>query len=78
METKKGLRAIILNTVNDNRAILIRLIVGLVFLSEGIQKYLFPELVGTARFENIGFTYPASGISAYLWEWQMVSGLRNI
>ena len=38
---------------------LVRLIVGLVFLSEGIQKYLFPELVGTGRFEKIGFSDPA-------------------
>jgi uncharacterized membrane protein YphA (DoxX/SURF4 family) len=30
----------------------------LVFLSEGIQKYLFPESLGTGRFEQIGFQYP--------------------
>ena len=38
--------------------ILIRLIVGLVFLSEGIQKFLFPEIVGAGRFEKIGFENP--------------------
>jgi uncharacterized membrane protein YphA (DoxX/SURF4 family) len=38
---------------------LIRLIVGLIFLSEGIQKYLFPELLGTGRFMKIGFSDPA-------------------
>jgi putative oxidoreductase len=38
--------------------ILIRLIVGLVFLSEGIQKFLFPELVGAGRFEKIGYENP--------------------
>lgn len=43
----------------DNGIILIRLIVGLVFLTEGIQKYLFPELLGTGRFLKIGFTDPA-------------------
>jgi putative oxidoreductase len=37
---------------------LIRLIVGLIFLSEGIQKFLFPELLGTGRFIKIGFSYP--------------------
>jgi len=31
----------------------------LIFLSEGVQKYLFPELVGTVRFEKIGFSDPA-------------------
>lgn len=56
---KKNLKTIIFNTVNDNRAILVRLIVGLVFLSEGIQKYLFPDLLGTGRFEKIGFVDPA-------------------
>ena len=38
--------------------LLIRLIVGLIFLSEGIQKFLFPELVGAGRFEKIGFENP--------------------
>jgi uncharacterized membrane protein YphA (DoxX/SURF4 family) len=49
----------IFKTEADNRAILIRLIVGLVFLTEGIQKYLFPDLLGTGRFLTIGFTNPA-------------------
>lgn len=55
---KKGFITIILTTINDNRSILIRLIVGMVFLSEGIQKFLFPELVGTGRFIKIGFNHP--------------------
>ncbi|MEX2137628.1 MAG: DoxX family protein [Pirellulales bacterium] len=38
--------------------ILIRLIVGAVFLSEGIQKFLFPAEVGAGRFEKIGFSSP--------------------
>ncbi len=59
METKKGLKTLILSTVSDKRSILPRLIVGFVFLTEGIQKYLFPALVGTGRFEKIGFANPA-------------------
>jgi putative oxidoreductase len=39
-------------------AILIRLMVGAVFLSEGIQKFLFPAEVGAGRFEKIGFSAP--------------------
>lgn len=35
-----------------------RLIVGLVFLSEGIQKFLTPEAVGAGRFQKIGFANP--------------------
>jgi uncharacterized membrane protein YphA (DoxX/SURF4 family) len=59
MITSEKTAAPILRTFNDNRAIIIRLIVGLIFLSEGIQKYLFPELLGTGRFEKIGFTDPS-------------------
>jgi len=38
--------------------VIIRLIVGLVFLSEGIQKFLLPEIVGVGRFTKIGFENP--------------------
>jgi putative oxidoreductase len=59
MKEKKGLQILIINTVNDNKIILVRIIVGLIFLSEGIQKFLFPDLVGAGRFEKIGFENPA-------------------
>ena len=46
--------------ISDNLAFIIpRIVVGLVFLTEGIQKYLFPELLGTGRFLKIGFSNPA-------------------
>ena len=35
-----------------------RLITGLVFLSEGIQKFLYPDIVGVGRFVKIGFENP--------------------
>jgi putative oxidoreductase len=54
----KKLKFIIFKTTDDYRSVLPRLIVGLVFLSEGIQKFLFPELVGAGRFEKIGFANP--------------------
>ncbi len=38
--------------------ILIRLIVGGVFLSEGIQKFLFADALGVGRFAKIGSPYP--------------------
>jgi putative oxidoreductase len=38
--------------------ILIRLAVGGVFLSEGIQKFLFPEELGVGRFLKIGIPEP--------------------
>lgn len=42
-----------------SRAILlIRILVGWVFLSEGIQKFLFPAQLGVGRFEKIGIPAP--------------------
>jgi putative oxidoreductase len=38
--------------------ILIRLMVGGVFASEGIQKYLFPNELGVGRFVKIGIPKP--------------------
>ena len=38
--------------------ILIRLIVGGTFLSEGIQKFLFADALGVGRFVKIGIPYP--------------------
>ena len=37
---------------------LIRLTVGAVFLSEGIQKFLYPAARGVGRFEGIGIPAP--------------------
>ncbi|HJY63193.1 MAG TPA: DoxX family protein [Ignavibacteria bacterium] len=39
-------------------SLLIRAAVGLIFLSEGIQKFLFPDIVGAGRFAKIGFSNP--------------------
>jgi len=38
--------------------VLIRLLVGAVFLSEGIQKFLFPAELGVGRFAKIGIPSP--------------------
>lgn len=38
--------------------ILIRLIVGAVFLAEGIQKFLFPAELGVGRLSKIGIPAP--------------------
>lgn len=55
---KTGKSPGLLRSSNDNRAVLIRFTVGLVFLTEGIQKFLFPELLGPGRFITIGFSHP--------------------
>jgi putative oxidoreductase len=59
MNYEKRSGTFLLGTDNDKRTILIRLAVGLIFLTEGVQKYLFPDLLGTGRFLTIGFSHPA-------------------
>jgi putative oxidoreductase len=45
--------------ISGSRAIiLIRLMVGVVFLSEGIQKFLYPAELGAGRFAKIGIPSP--------------------
>lgn len=38
--------------------IIIRIMVGAVFLTEGIQKFLYPAARGVGRFEKMGFPSP--------------------
>lgn len=48
----------LIETDNAQTTLFIRLMVGLVFLSEGIQKFLFPASRGAGRFESIGLPNP--------------------
>ncbi|MEX2233322.1 MAG: DoxX family protein [Cyclobacteriaceae bacterium] len=48
----------IVSTDNAGTTVLIRLMVGAVFLSEGIQKFLFAETLGAGRFKKIGLPNP--------------------
>ena len=48
----------IIRSDSSKTTILIRLMVGVVFLSEGIQKFLLPAIRGAGRFEKIGLTSP--------------------
>lgn len=48
----------VLSTKAPATVLLIRLMVGLVFLSEGIQKFLFPDVRGVGRFIQIGLPAP--------------------
>jgi putative oxidoreductase len=52
----------IISTSAPGAVILIRLVVGAVFLSEGVQKFLFPADLGGGRFVKIGI--PAPGFTA--------------
>src|SRR5690554_287823 len=48
----------IIRSDQSGTTIIIRLMVGAVFLSEGIQKFLFPAIRGAGRFEAIGLPSP--------------------
>ncbi|HLD53233.1 MAG TPA: DoxX family protein [Sediminibacterium sp.] len=48
----------IIQTDNASTTIIIRLMVGAVFLSEGIQKFIFADKLGAGRFAKIGLPTP--------------------
>lgn len=48
----------VLRTNAPASVVLIRLMVGVVFVSEGIQKFLFPGELGAGRFAKIGLPSP--------------------
>jgi uncharacterized membrane protein YphA (DoxX/SURF4 family) len=54
--------------------VLVRLMVGAVFLSEGIQKFLFPAELGVGRFAKIGL--PAPGfVAPFVGAFEITCGL---
>jgi putative oxidoreductase len=57
--------------------ILIRLMVGCVFLSEGIQKFLFPAEIGSGRFAKIGLPAPEF-LGPFVGVFEIVCGLLVI
>lgn len=48
----------LLNSCAPSSVVLIRVMVGWVFLTEGVQKFLFPVVLGVGRFEKIGIPAP--------------------
>jgi putative oxidoreductase len=52
------MRSAILRSTAPSATVLIRVMVGWVFLSEGIQKFLFPDALGVGRFVKIGIPAP--------------------
>jgi len=61
-------------TDNAKTTLIIRFMVGAVFLSEGIQKFLFPDSLGPGRFEKIGFSNPEF-FAYFVGTFEMLSGL---
>src|SRR5271169_3111764 len=48
----------IIQTSRNIAPLIIRLMIGAVFLSEGIQKFLYPAELGVGRFQKIGIPNP--------------------
>jgi putative oxidoreductase len=53
--------------------LLIRLMVGCVFVSEGTQKFLFPGEIGSGRFAKIGLPSPET-LAAFVGVTEIVCG----
>lgn len=64
----------ILTTDHSKTTILIRLILGTVFLSEGIQKFLFADKLGAGRFEKIGLPFPEF-LGPFVGTFEIICGL---
>jgi uncharacterized membrane protein YphA (DoxX/SURF4 family) len=47
------------NPAAPTSVLLVRVLVGGVFLSEGVQKFLFPDALGVGRFVKIGIPIPS-------------------
>jgi putative oxidoreductase len=54
----KGANAFQFGSNAPAAVILIRILVGAVFFEEGMQKFLFPQLLGAGRFGRIGIPWP--------------------
>lgn len=61
------------NTDNSKTTILIRLMTGTVFLSEGIQKFLFADSLGAGRFTKIGLPLPEF-LGSFVGSFEIVCG----
>ena len=64
----------LIHTDYSKTTILIRLMVGAVFLSEGIQKFLFADTLGAGRFEKIGLPSPEF-LGVFVGSFEIVCGL---
>jgi uncharacterized membrane protein YphA (DoxX/SURF4 family) len=64
----------IITTDSQRTTILIRIMVGAVFLSEGIQKFLFPKTLGAGRFEKTNLPSPEF-LGPFVGSFEMACGL---
>jgi uncharacterized membrane protein YphA (DoxX/SURF4 family) len=64
----------LIKTNDSKTTIIIRLIVGLVFLSEGIQKFLFPDTLGAGRFLKIGLPF-SDFLGTFVGSFEIICGI---
>ena len=64
----------LLNSDNSKTTILIRLMIGVVFLSEGVQKFLFPGELGAGRFAKIGLPSPEF-LGSFVGSFEIICGI---
>ncbi|MEP6717246.1 MAG: DoxX family protein [Terriglobia bacterium] len=74
------LKRLLFASTAPKATILIRVVVGWVFLTEGIQKFLFPDTLGVGRFAKIGipdpsFTAPFVGVVEIVFGALIIVGL---
>lgn len=60
-------------TDGSRTTLLIRFMVGAVFFSEGLQKFIFPSTRGAGRFEKIGLPSP-DFLAAFVGVFELVCG----
>lgn len=63
----------LISTDNSRTTIIIRIMVGIVFLSEDVQKFIFPAIRGAGRFERIGLPSPEF-LGAFVGLFEIVCG----
>ena len=64
----------LVNTHASLNVILIRLIVGGTFFSEGIQKFVYPDALGAGRFAKIGIPAPEA-MASFVGSIEILCGL---
>nr|WP_322626356.1 DoxX family protein [uncultured Flavobacterium sp.] len=64
----------IIKTDLSKTTLLIRLMVGAVFLSEGIQKFLFPDTLGAGRFAKIALRNPEF-LGSFVGSFEIICGI---
>ena len=73
-------RSSVVRTDGPRAVVLVRVLVGWVFVSEGIQKFVFPDALGVGRFAKIGiptphFTAPFVGVVEIVFGAMVLAGL---